>query len=192
MEYGITDLRTYMKFRKDENLPWKDEEIYSLIMNIYAQMKRLKEINIYHRDIKPNNIIITSEWEFKLIDHGLALSFDDIGDIREVAPEGTPGFMPKELEDIFDKAKQKFLAPKVTYDLWKGDLYSLKKTIERILQDFDQQMSPEIQSLFNKLEEVDPKEYDWKIPSIDWKFYEKLFPQMGIKTGIKKQLLRYR
>ncbi len=96
---------------------------------IYGQARMLREMKMYHRDIKAENIIILNGWNFKFIDFGIAKH------LRESDPEfgtyniaGTPGYWGPELEQAYQS--QNYSAE---YDIWEADKYSIRRTIEKIL-----------------------------------------------------------
>jgi len=129
MKFGIGDLLSYHQFRKENHLEWKDEELLYLAYEIYSQMLKLKNLGIYHRDIKPQNIIISNDGTIKLADFGLSCISNN--DYPLTAACGTPGYWAPEVEEAWNK---KILRE---YDLWKADIYSLGKTIQYISKDTD-------------------------------------------------------
>lgn len=66
------------------------------IAQVALALKELEALHIVHRDIKPDNIMITSKGLVKLIDFGLAIQVDDFLSKR-IYKVGSPGFLAPEL-----------------------------------------------------------------------------------------------
>lgn len=73
MEYidGI-DLRRYIKA---VNRPLKPEEIFPLLKDVFKALNEVHKVNIIHRDISPDNIMLTREGKAKLIDFGASKNY---------------------------------------------------------------------------------------------------------------------
>lgn len=70
----------------------------SYLSQLAEVMQVLKDKNILHRDLKPDNILVTAEGSIKVIDFGLSLRFEDsCSQSRELRRVGTPGFLAPEL-----------------------------------------------------------------------------------------------
>jgi len=52
---------------------------------------------IIHRDIKPDNCLITEDDVLKIVDFGVSEMFDKEGEMRTAKSAGSPAFMPPEL-----------------------------------------------------------------------------------------------
>lgn len=69
-------LEEYMLGKVDENLESekRDAQIVKLIMrDVLKSLKRLHALGIIHRDVKPDNLLITSDGQVKFIDFGAAV-----------------------------------------------------------------------------------------------------------------------
>ena len=68
-----------------------------LILQACAGLKRAHQMNVLHRDIKPDNLLVSRHGEVKVADFGLAM---DLRDDRKQAPprriEGSPHYMSPE------------------------------------------------------------------------------------------------
>jgi [calcium/calmodulin-dependent protein kinase] kinase len=52
---------------------------------------------IIHRDIKPDNCLVTQEDVLKIVDFGVSEMFDKEGEMKTAKSAGSPAFMPPEL-----------------------------------------------------------------------------------------------
>lgn len=157
MEVGIGDLVCFQKYL-DKRMDKDQRQQYNIAMAIrlYDYLKFLSGNQIYHRDIKPQNIIIVEENFLKLIDYGLAKKTSLVnGYHREV---GTKGF----IKQISERSKMEHIdnVKKGEMNLWHNDLYSLIMTIsswsgcenfEKFIKDFDQKS---IENEFQTLRDV--------------------------------------
>ena len=93
-------------------LLWPAEEAAPLFMQILEGVQALHTKNVIHRDLKPGNIIYQKDSLIKIIDLGIAKSFDDqtvnattvgmmVGTVRYMAPEIALGRQATTMSDIF-------------------------------------------------------------------------------------------
>lgn len=75
-------------------LSW--QEAVSIALPAARALAEVHRQNIVHRDIKPDNIMISSAGEVKLMDLGLAKPAFDLGVTASQAAFGTPQYMPPE------------------------------------------------------------------------------------------------
>jgi len=105
MEYLFgKDLRTITRTARKKDLPLKMENILYIISRICAgldyshNLKDLqgKPLNIIHRDINPQNILITYEGQAKIIDFGIAKAASHNAHTRENLIKGKLAYMSPE------------------------------------------------------------------------------------------------
>lgn len=89
----------------------------------YAQRKA-----VCHRDIKPQNILITRKGEIKLADFGSANEGIVRSIVQTLTLQGTPMYLSPELREYYSRPDSERLArPK--YNPYKSDVYSLGLTL---------------------------------------------------------------
>lgn len=88
-----------LEYIDGENLDFasfkQGDDYLRVLWQIASGLSEIHAAGIIHRDIKPNNIRMDSEGVIKIIDFGLARSFDSTAKTRSVI--GTPIFMAPEL-----------------------------------------------------------------------------------------------
>jgi serine/threonine protein kinase len=74
-----------------------EREAVSLITQVAEALHEAHQNGIYHRDIKPDNILLTSDGQAKLTDLGLAKDLSSGSDLTNIGRAlGTPNFMAPE------------------------------------------------------------------------------------------------
>lgn len=91
---------------------------------IFNQIKQLHSMGIYHRDIKPDNIIIDGEGEFYMIDFEFAI-YTDMINTTERKLAGTLDYIyPKLLMDNTNLSTEEWLLLVKESDIWSATLTS--------------------------------------------------------------------
>lgn len=90
MEY-VNGLDLHRLIHRDEVTP---ERIRSLVPQLCDALAYAHSHNIIHRDIKPANILITDDWQAKIVDFGLARDKD--ADAAGEVEYGTPDYVAPE------------------------------------------------------------------------------------------------
>lgn len=107
MEYieGIT-LKQYIE--QHGNLSWKKS--VNIVMQILRALQHAHDKGIIHRDVKPQNIILTDENNIKVTDFGIArfarsdhktMTDKAIGSVHYISPEQARGDVTDEKADIY-------------------------------------------------------------------------------------------
>lgn len=107
MEYieGIT-LKQYIENNRD--IPWK--ETVNIIMQILRALQHAHDKGIIHRDVKPQNIMLTDDGTIKVTDFGIArfsrsehrtITDKAIGSVHYISPEQARGDITDEKADIY-------------------------------------------------------------------------------------------
>jgi len=96
MEYceGL-DLRRFIDEHKKKNKFLEKELIYQIISDICLGIKEIHNKNLIHRDLKPDNLFIGSDFKIKIGDFGISKQLDiyndyaktPVGTLRYTAPE---------------------------------------------------------------------------------------------------------
>ncbi len=151
MEYveGVT-LKEYIDEQKI--LPWQEALNYAV--QICEALKHAHKNGVVHRDIKPHNIIMTSEGVLKVTDFGIAcaatkatvtISGNAIGSVHYFSPEQARGGMTDAKSDIYSLGV-------VMYEMLTG----------RLPFDGESHVSIAIKHIQEK--PVSPKEFNLAIP----------------------------
>jgi serine/threonine protein kinase/Tfp pilus assembly protein PilF len=98
------DLRTIRKNAKNRELPLSMENVLHIVSRICAGLDyshNLKDLqgqplNIIHRDINPQNILVTYEGQVKIIDYGIAKAASQNNKTRENLIKGKLAYMSPE------------------------------------------------------------------------------------------------
>ncbi len=118
MEY--VEGRTLLKLLEESGQPLPELEAVNYIVAISEALRIVHQANVLHRDIKPDNIMVTNDSRVVLIDFGAARDF--IADKTQTHSEIlTPGYAP--LEQYGDRLKRGSYT----------DIYALGATLYHLL-----------------------------------------------------------
>lgn len=77
--------------------PYDEEACRCWFRDMMLGMEYLHAQGIIHRDIKPDNCLITSDDVLKIVDFGVSEMFEKQSDMATAKSAGSPAFMPPEL-----------------------------------------------------------------------------------------------
>ncbi len=101
---------TLKDYISQSDVYFKNEEIIDISLQILNAIKAAHDCGIIHRDIKPQNILLTEEGRFKVSDFGIASvkntgtiasNKDAIGSVHYASPEQTRGRILDNRTDIY-------------------------------------------------------------------------------------------
>ena len=133
------DLMSKITEMKGKSISFTDEQITVIATQLISSFADLVQLNIFHQDIKPHNILINEDFTVKITDFSVSDIKIDFSATRATNThpiQGTMGYMAPELEHaIREKAQH---APAITkFNPEKADVFSLGLTLlqMRIFED---------------------------------------------------------
>ncbi|KAG5975431.1 hypothetical protein E4U55_007695 [Claviceps digitariae] len=82
----------------DENAdPYSDESCRCWFRDLILGIEYLHAQGVIHRDIKPDNLLLSDDEILKIVDFGVSEMFDKSDNMRVSKSAGSPAFMPPEL-----------------------------------------------------------------------------------------------
>ncbi|OMJ74753.1 hypothetical protein SteCoe_26265 [Stentor coeruleus] len=123
MEYYPDNLMKYITHLQSQKYVFDELLIGPIFYKLISSFNAMKEIGIYHSDIKPHNFLVDQYWNIKIIDFSISMVKNE--DMTTLATgnfpiQGTDGYMSPELEDA--KANR---AARANYNPEKSDVFSL-------------------------------------------------------------------
>ncbi|KAJ4424171.1 hypothetical protein N0V82_001219 [Gnomoniopsis sp. IMI 355080] len=77
--------------------PYSEEECRCWFRDLILGIEYLHAQGVVHRDIKPDNLLLTDDDVLKIVDFGVSEMFEKPEDMRTAKPAGSPAFLPPEL-----------------------------------------------------------------------------------------------
>ncbi|KLU89049.1 CAMKK/META protein kinase [Magnaporthiopsis poae ATCC 64411] len=77
--------------------PYPEETCRHWFRDLILGIEYLHAQSIIHRDIKPDNLLLTNEDVLKVVDFGVSEMFEKADDMRTAKSAGSPAFLPPEL-----------------------------------------------------------------------------------------------
>ncbi|MCP3920106.1 MAG: protein kinase [bacterium] len=129
--------------------------VVALVRDIVQALAYAHEKGVYHRDIKPLNVLIARDGAPKLADFGLALAVDLASITRPGAIQGTPRYMSPE----------QALAARKTID-HRTDIYSLGVVLYELLASELPYDGETAEELYYKIAHTPPVHLRWRAPHL--------------------------
>lgn len=156
MEYHEYNIMTVITHYKANNMKIPEETLKILTVKLLDSFALMECMGIYHRDIKPHNILITSTFDLKIIDFSIAevKSVIDTTLITSAAMiQGSKGYMAPELQAALDSGSKS-----AHINIAKADVFSLGLTLLQIILMEDLAIfnkAENNQALMQKIDKVD-------------------------------------
>lgn len=126
------DLCTELNKRANEGRPWTDKEIIDIMAKLIHTFEFLQREGIAHRDIKPDNILVTDDYDLKVTDLGASSAMSWINNEQTIV--GTSYYMSPELRNGYLKPDRDTSLGRYTqYNAFKSDVWSLGLTFLTII-----------------------------------------------------------
>ena len=126
------DLCAELNHRANTLTPWTDKEIQAIITTLISTFEFFQKEGIAHRDIKPDNILLTSSDELKISDLGASSSLNSMKGMQTIV--GTSCYMSPELRKGFYSPDSVTSCGKyIPYDSFKSDVWSLGLTLLTVI-----------------------------------------------------------
>ncbi|KAH7087672.1 kinase-like domain-containing protein [Paraphoma chrysanthemicola] len=149
--------------------PYTEEQSRCWFRDMVLGLEYLHAQGIIHRDIKPDNCLITQEDVLKIVDFGVSEMFDKDGEMKTAKSAGSPAFMPPELcvakhghvsgraADIWSMGCTLFclLFGRIPFE--KHGMIELYQAIRLDEPEIPDSCNPELKDLLQRLLEKDPK-----------------------------------
>ncbi|KAI9810562.1 MAG: hypothetical protein M1826_003518 [Phylliscum demangeonii] len=158
-----------MKVSVDERAdPYDDETCRHFFRDLLLGIEYLHAQGVVHRDIKPDNCLLTHDDVLKIVDFGVSEMFEKESEMMTAKSAGSPAFLPPELcvakhGDVSGKAADLWSLGATLFCLRFGripfekggflDLYEAIRTEDVV---FDFETSPEFEDLMRRVLEKDP------------------------------------
>ena len=117
-----------IKLRAHLNIKFTEAEILTILSRILKILQKCEIGDIWHRDIKPDNILANDKGLPDLMDFGEAIKQEK----RNPSPSklaGTPKFMSYKLKKALKQWNPNTTLPLVEHDLQASDVMSLAQTV---------------------------------------------------------------
>ncbi|OAL02453.1 calmodulin dependent protein kinase [Phaeosphaeriaceae sp. SRC1lsM3a] len=149
--------------------PYTEEQSRCWFRDMVLGLEYLHAQGIIHRDIKPDNCLVTQDDVLKIVDFGVSEMFDKEGEMKTAKSAGSPAFMPPELcvakhghvsgraADIWSMGCTLFclLFGRIPFE--KHGMIELYQAIRCDEPVYDDSCQGDLKDLFQKLFEKDPE-----------------------------------
>ncbi|KAL2444154.1 Calcium/calmodulin-dependent protein kinase kinase cmkC [Exophiala dermatitidis] len=159
-----------MKVGLDERAdPYPDHVCRYWFRDLILGIEYLHAQGVVHRDIKPDNCLITEDDVLKVVDFGVSEMFEKDSEMLTAKSAGSPAFLPPELciarhGDVSGRAADIWSMGVTLYCLKygripfeKGGIFELYEAIKNDEPDLGDEQDPDFRDLMGKILEKDPE-----------------------------------
>lgn len=82
---------------EEDATPYNEEECRCWFRDLILGIEYLHAQGVVHRDIKPDNLLLTDDDVLKIVDFGVSEMFEKPAEMRTAKSAGSPAFLPPEL-----------------------------------------------------------------------------------------------
>lgn len=146
MDYYEENLKECIERYKRNNFRLRDDQIIMIFGRLLQSFNEMAMYNIYHGDIKLQNLLTDENLNVKIIDFDTSEITDTISEHAiegEFKIRGSPGFMAPEIQHAYDCGKKK-----TYFNKEKADVFSLGMVFLRFFEF-------EIPNIFNSFENTE-------------------------------------
>ncbi|KAK3401153.1 kinase-like domain-containing protein [Sordaria brevicollis] len=147
--------------------PLPEEQCRFWFRDLILGIEYLHSQGVIHRDIKPDNLLLTEDDVLKIVDFGVSEIFEKTDEMKTAKPAGSPAFLPPELcakhGDVSGKAADIWSMGVTLYCLRYGKLpfardnqLEMWEAIKTEEPQFPPDEKPEFLDLMHKILEKDP------------------------------------
>ncbi|KAF7717818.1 Uncharacterized protein PECH_000096 [Penicillium ucsense] len=148
--------------------PYDDEQCRTWFRDLILGIEYLHAQGIVHRDIKPDNCLVTGDDVLKVVDFGVSEMFEKNSDMFTAKSAGSPAFLPPELcvvkhGDVSGKAADIWSMGVTLYCLRYGKLpferqsiFELYESIRNDTVDFEDEQDENFKDMMTRILEKDP------------------------------------
>jgi formylglycine-generating enzyme required for sulfatase activity len=120
------NLARWLAHRRQSGKPVRLGEVRTLMQGVCAALEHAHAQGVFHRDLKPHNVMVAKGPVVKLMDFGIARVLEDGRDqlTRSGQVVGTPAYLPPELlgmQPVVDARTDVYLAGNLLLELLTGD-----------------------------------------------------------------------
>ena len=158
MDFYESDLNTCLLNLSAKNEKLEEVMIVKLFHRLLISFATMQSFDIFHRDIKPQNLVVDDKWNIKIIDFSISTILKlGSSTIAEYSVQGTPDFAAPELKTLLMNKIITGEEIRAVYDIGKADVYSLGLTLLQVitLGDVDgfnnEEMQPRVNEIISRL-----------------------------------------
>lgn len=149
--------------------PYEEEACRCWFRDMILGIEYLHAQGVVHRDIKPDNCLITDEDVLKIVDFGVSEMFEKQSDMATAKSAGSPAFMPPELcvakhgqvsgraADIWSMGVTLYCLRYGHIPFEKGGMLELYESIRHDELDLEDEKNDHFQDMMHRLLEKDPE-----------------------------------
>lgn len=152
--------------------PFMDQEVLGVAIQITAALIHAHNSKIIHRDIKPQNVIVTGKGVIKVTDFGIARKTDSdsatmggsttLGSVHYFSPEQAKGIKADPKSDLYSLGIVMFemLTGELPYDADTAVSVALMQINEPLpdMTEYNPDVNPKVKSIVEKLTEKNPEQ----------------------------------